>query len=127
MNRRVADDETLGRRLHDVNRQRAVDRALERLRYGLRADWQYFTGDDHANLRWLLGELWAVSSRDEWESLYFSKLDFESARRLASIGDRLRRHGTSTMVGVQAAAELVRIATEGTGATGVQGRALAAN
>ena len=108
MIRRAVNDESLGIRLHEVNRQRAVERAVERLRHGLRADWHYLTADDHTNLRWVLGELWSTSNRDEWESLHFSKLTLEDARRLVGIGDRLRRHGTSKMSGLESAAEIIR-------------------
>lgn len=104
-------DETLGIRLHEVDRQRAVERALERIRNGLKADWTYLTGDDIANLRWLLGELWSIQDRDEWEQLHFSKLEFEQVRWLAGLGDRLRRHGTNKMVGLQSALALIASGT----------------
>lgn len=112
MQQRSIDDESLGIRLHQVNRERAVDRAVERLRHGLRADWHYLTAEDHANLRWIIGELWATTSRDDWEGLHFSKLGFEQARRLAGVGDRMRRHGTSTSAYLQSASEMVREASE---------------
>lgn len=90
-------DESLGIRLHEVNRQRAVERAIERLRHGLKADWHYLSQDDLANLRWMIGELWTVTARDEWDGLHFSKLEFEDTRRIVSHADRLRRHGTRRM------------------------------
>jgi hypothetical protein len=101
------NDESLGIRVHEVNRQRAVDRAVERVRNGLKADWLYLTSDDIGNLRWLLGELWATKNRDEWEQFHFSKLEFEQVQRLAGIGDRLRRHRTNKMVGLQDATALI--------------------
>jgi len=121
--RRGVSDESLGIRLHEVNRQRAVDRAIERLRHGLRADWHYLTSDDHANLRWLLGEMWATSNRDAWESLHFSKLDLQQARRLVGIGDRLRRHGTNKMSALESALEVIRSSEAGdeSGARAIDG------
>lgn len=107
VNRRAVNDEDLGIRLHEVNRQRAVDRAVERLRQGLKADWEYLTTDDVGNLRWLLGELWSTTDREGWDSLHFSKLEIEQARRLAGLGDRLRRHGTNKMTGLQDAAGMI--------------------
>lgn len=107
MRPRTVTDETLGIRVHEVNRQRAVERALERTRNGLKADWTYLTGDDIANLRWLFGELWSTRGRDEWEQLHFSKLEFEQVRWLAGLGDRLRRHGTNKMVGLEGALSLI--------------------
>jgi hypothetical protein len=87
-------DESLGMRLHEVNRHRAVERATERLRYGLKADWHYLTQDDIANLTWLLGEVWSARSRDEWDELHFSKIGLHETRLLVGHADRLRRHGT---------------------------------
>ncbi|MBN2841088.1 MAG: hypothetical protein JXP37_09060 [Coriobacteriia bacterium] len=101
------DDERLGMRLHEVNRQRAVDRAVERMRHGLRADWDYLTADDHSNLRWVVGELWETSSREQWDSLHFSKLALQDVRRLVGIGDRLRRHGTNRASALEGAYAIV--------------------
>ena len=109
--RRTIDNESLGIRLHEVNRQRAVDRAIDRMRHGLHADWHYLTADDHVNLRWVLGELWATSNRDHWEQYHFSKLDFDQARRLATMGDRMRRRHTQGITSLESAAELVRMAS----------------
>ena len=100
-------DESLGRRLHEVNRQKAIERALERLRHGLKADWHYLTQDDVVSLRWILGELWSVSTRAEWDTFHFSKMGFDSARQLIGHGDRLRRHGAQRMATLQAARALV--------------------
>lgn len=100
-------DESIGMRLHDVNRQRAVERALERLRHGLRADWHYLSQDDLVNLRWLLGELWSVTTRTDWDTLHFSKLDLGATRSIVSHGDRLRRHGTRRMATMDAVRGIV--------------------
>lgn len=105
--KRAITDESLGIRLHEVNRQRAVDRAIERMRYGLKADWHYLTLDDINNLRWLLGELWSTRDRDEWEQLHFSKLRLEQARRMVGVGDRLRRHNTNRVSALESAMQVI--------------------
>ena len=107
MRRSVVTDETLGMRLHEVNRQRAVDRAIERLRHGLHADWHYFTADDHANLRWVLGELWATTGRQAWEEFHFSKLDFSQTRQLITIASRMRGKHTRGIGSLDVAAQLI--------------------
>lgn len=106
--RSVTTDESLGMRLHEVNRQRAVERAVERLRFGLKADWHYLTQDDLMNLRWLLGEIWSLKSRDEWEELHFGFLGINETRRIVGHADRLRRHGVQQMATIEAVCELVR-------------------
>lgn len=113
MMRPAVSDESLGMRLHDVNRQRAVDRAIERLRHGLHADWHYLTSDDHAHLRWVLGQLWSTTSRQEWDSFHFSKLSFDQARRLVMLSARMRSQHARGMSSMDMVAEVVRQATAG--------------
>lgn len=114
MIRPVVTNESLGIRLHDVNRQRAVDRAIERLRHGLHADWHYLTSDDHAALRWILGKLWSTTSRQEWESFHFSKLSFDQARRLVMLSSRMRSNHARSVSSMEMVADVVRQATAGT-------------
>ena len=102
-------NEALGMRMHEVNRQRAVERAVERLRHGLKADWHYLSQDDITNLRWLFGELWATLTHAEWDEMHFSKVSFEATRRLVSIADRLRRHGTRRVASLEDAHALVTL------------------
>lgn len=109
--RSAIDDETVGIRLHEVNRQRAVDRAIERLRHGLRADWHYLTAEDHDNLRWIIGELWSTSSREAWDGFHFSKLDFDQTRSLIRASARLRTRHTSGIGSLQPVADLLREAS----------------
>ena len=104
----LRQDESLGIRLHEVNRQRAVERAFERMRYALGADWQYLTADDHDALRWITGELWATTERSEWDAFRFSKLDRRTVQRIVGIGDRLRRHKTGRVAALESVASLVR-------------------
>ncbi|MHB1451769.1 MAG: hypothetical protein ACYCXR_08110 [Coriobacteriia bacterium] len=104
----LRQDEDLGIRLHEVNRQRAVDRAFERMRYALGADWHYLTTEDHAALRWITGELWATTERSEWDTFRFSKLDLAAVQRLVRIGDRLRRHNVGRAAALESAADTVR-------------------
>lgn len=87
------DDESLGRRRYLVNRQRAVERSLERWRRGLKADWHLLSRDDIGNLAYIAGELWASVTRDQWEQMHFSKLGLDETRRIAAHADRLRHHG----------------------------------
>lgn len=115
MRRSGVDDESLGIRVHEVNRQRAVDRAVDRLRHGLRADWHYLTADDHANLRWVIGELWAVSSRQAWDGYHFSKLDFTQTRQLVTLAGRMRGRHARGIGSLDMVADVVRQAS-GTGA-----------
>lgn len=101
------DTESLGIRLREVNRQRAVDRALDRLRHGLHADWHYLTTEEHGHLRWILGELWSVSSREQWDGYHFSKLDLQHTRRLVMLAERMRGLHARGIGSIEAAVSVV--------------------
>jgi hypothetical protein len=110
--RKTSTEETLGARMYEMTRQRAVERAIDRLRAGLKVDWQFLTRDDIDNLRWLFGEIWATRDRDEWERFHFSKLDLHDTRILAGHADRLRRHGTLRGTTMELAIGMLRDAAE---------------
>lgn len=110
--RKTSTEEGLGARMYQITRQRAVDRAIERMRAGLKADWQFLTHDDIESLRWFFGEIWATRDRAEWDSLHFSKLDLHDARVLAGHADRLHRHGTLRGSTIEASVGILRDATE---------------
>lgn len=46
--------------------------------------------------------------RSEWDTFRFSKLDYQTVRRLIGIGDRLGRHKTGRAMALENAAHLVR-------------------
>jgi len=110
--RKTSTEESLGARMYQLTRQRAVERALERTRAGLKADWFFLTNDDVENLRWLAGEIWATRDRQEWEGLHFSKLDLHDVRLLAAQADRLRRHGTLRGATIEASVAILKDATD---------------
>ncbi|MDO9557776.1 MAG: hypothetical protein Q7J82_09430 [Coriobacteriia bacterium] len=110
--RKTSTEENLGARIYQVTRQRAAERAIERMRAGLKADWQFLTREDIENLRWFAGEIWATHDRAEWEGLHFSKLDLHDTRILAGHADRLRRHGTQRSATLELAVGILRTATD---------------
>lgn len=111
---RQTSDESLGMRVFEVSKQRAVERCIQRWRNGLRADWMLLSHDDVENLRWIAGEIWAARSRDEWDKLHFSKVDLQHTRIVVSYADRLRRHRVNHAQTINAVVELLhdaRLAT----------------
>lgn len=98
--------------MYQITRQRAVERAVERMRAGLKADWLFLSHDDIDNLRWLAGEIWATRDRAEWEGLHFSKLDLHDTRVLIAQADRLRRHGTLRGSTIEASVAILKDATD---------------
>lgn len=110
--RKTSTEETLGARMYQITRQRAVERAMDRLRAGLKADWHFLTREEVENLRWFFGEIWATRDRAEWERLHFSKLSLHDTRILAGHADRLHRHGTQRSTTLELAVETLKDATD---------------
>jgi hypothetical protein len=110
---RQTSDESLGMRVFEVSRQRAVERCIQRWRNGLKADWSLLSYEDIGNLRWIAGEIWANRSRDEWDGLHFSKVDLRETRIVVSHADRLRRHGVNHAATINAVVTLLNDARYG--------------
>ncbi len=107
---RNTDDETLGLRMYEVSKERAVERCIQRWRHGLRADWMMLSRDEIEDLRWIAGQLWASRSREAWDELHFSKLDLARTKRIALDARRLRLHRYNHRESLEAIAALIEAA-----------------
>lgn len=85
-------DEDLGIRAFKLQRAKAVERAIERLRHGLGPSWKDLTNDEIEELEWVLGELWAYAARADWDDLHFGRLTMSDVIRILTLGSQLRRH-----------------------------------
>lgn len=82
-------DEDIGRRAVEIRRERAVERALERLRKGVGADWKRLTVRDVERLRWAFGELWGHIPHSEWDDLKFSTRDYDDVVKMLETATEL--------------------------------------
>ncbi len=102
-------NEDIGMRAFQLRRSQAVERAMDRIRQGLQADWGMFTQRDLADLGWLLGELWAYEKRADWEALHFSKLKAEDIQAMLEQSRELQQEDAqNTVMTLKAVGELVR-------------------
>lgn len=85
-------DEEIGMRTFQLRKATAVERATERLRQGLGAEWGKFTGPEIDAISFVLGELWAYIAHSEWDDLRFSTLGVTDARRLLNYSRELVNH-----------------------------------
>lgn len=85
-------DEEIGMRAFQIRKGRAVERAMDRLREGLRKEWAQFTMNEVEAIGWVLGELWAYKARDEWEELHFSKLSVADVRNILVFAREITDH-----------------------------------
>ncbi len=111
---RSSSDESLGMRVFEVSKQRAVERCISRWRNGLRADWMQLSQQDIENLRWIAGEIWAARSRDEWDKLHFSKVGIHHTRVIIAHADRLRRHRVNHAQTIATVVDLLHEARDAT-------------
>ncbi|MEL7667052.1 MAG: hypothetical protein AAGU73_02475 [Actinomycetota bacterium] len=97
-NRPDVTDEDIGMRAFQMRKAQAVERATERIRQGLQADWGMFTQRDLADLDWLLGELWAYEKRADWNDLHFSKLTADDIKSMIEDSREIRQEGSHNTV-----------------------------
>ena len=82
-------DEDIGMRTFEIRKERAVERAVERMRRGLGDYWNRLTQTEIELLSWSLGELWAFEDRADWENLHFSKVSGRDVRSILSLAKEL--------------------------------------
>jgi hypothetical protein len=90
-------DEEIGMRTFQIRKARAVERAMERMRQGLRAEWSLLSMAEVEAVGWVLGELWAYVARADWEDLHFSKLKMEDMRLLLDSAKEIANHTRNTV------------------------------
>jgi hypothetical protein len=102
------DDEDIGIRAFQLRKERAVERAIERIRHGLDKDWSKLTEPEIETLEWSLGEAWAMMSFADWERIGFSFMDLKTAKDIINIGTQVLAH---KKMGTQAFEEIHKILT----------------
>lgn len=90
-------DEEIGMRTFQIRKARAVERAQERMRQGLKAQWGTLTMAQIEALGWVLGELWAFVARADWEDLHFGKLSIEEIHIILGHAEEIAEHSRNTV------------------------------
>ena len=96
-NRPEVTDEDIGMRAFQIKKAKAVERAVQRLRQGLKSEWGQLTSHQIEELEWVLGELWAYAARNEWEDLRFGHLEMHDVRTILGYGRELRKHSRNAV------------------------------
>jgi hypothetical protein len=78
-------EEGLGRRRFQIQKEKAVEDAYEKIRRSFGVDWQCFSAEDCALLREVLGEIWISVDRDCWNDYCFSTLSHADLLSLIAI------------------------------------------
>jgi hypothetical protein len=89
-------DDNLGRRLFQVQKEKAVEDALEKIRRGMGSSWSSVSLSDSEILKEILGEVWISIDRHRWSTYSFSKLSQEDIKSLVDLGKNVTsRHSLS--------------------------------
>lgn len=70
-------DDNLGRRLFQIQKEKAVEDAMEKIRRRTGTEWVAISMADNDLLKEILGDLWTSIDRLRWGSYSFSKLSKE--------------------------------------------------
>jgi hypothetical protein len=89
-------DDNLGRRLFQIQKEKAVEDALEKIRRRTGTDWPSVTATDNEALKEILGELWTSIDRSRWGSYSFSKLSKEDIGALIDQGKYIKNKRAMT-------------------------------
>jgi len=83
-------DDTLGRRLFQVQKEKAVEDALEKIRHKMGTEWNSVSPSDSEVLKEILGEVWTSIDRHQWGTYSFSKLSIHDINSLIIIGKEVK-------------------------------------
>ena len=79
-------EEELGRRRFQLQKEQAIEAAIEKIRRAPDAEWASFSGTDYTRLREILAEIWIGVDREKWQQYAFSTLTKADIRELLTLG-----------------------------------------
>lgn len=83
-------DEDLGRRIFQLQKEKAVEETIDKIRHTTGLEWMSITPSEREILEFLLGEAWVSINRDDWEKYAFSRLTMKDLQDIISIGRDLK-------------------------------------
>ncbi len=83
-------DDTLGRRLFQIQKEKAVEDAVEKIRHKMGTEWNSVSSADSDVLKEILGEVWTSVDRHRWGTYSFSKLSKNDINSLITIGKEVK-------------------------------------
>ncbi len=86
----VTDDER-GRRVFQIHRNMAVEKAIEKIRQSVGQDWKVYSVTDIDLLKYMLGESWISLDRRKWEGFTFTRLSKEDLDRIIMTAKQVKK------------------------------------
>jgi len=78
----------IGRRMYSLQKEKNVERVIEKIRKQMGPDWAHFSPEDQKVLRYVIGEVWVYKDRDIWEMVQYPRITVITLLDLISIGRR---------------------------------------
>ncbi|MDD1706830.1 MAG: hypothetical protein LUO81_01340 [Methanoregulaceae archaeon] len=76
----------LGRRYFKLQKEKSVEKAIEKIRQTMGPEWSLYTQGDFEALKYILGETWVYTDRDTWDKISFTQLTGLELREIIRIG-----------------------------------------
>ncbi len=76
----------IGRRFFKLQKEKNVEKAIEKIRQSMGSEWSLFTHGDIEALKYILGGCWVFIDRDAWEKISFTRLSGIDLRELIRLG-----------------------------------------
>ncbi|HUU75546.1 MAG TPA: hypothetical protein VMW63_05600 [Methanoregulaceae archaeon] len=76
----------IGRRFFKLQKEKNVEKAIERIRKNMGSDWALYTPDDYEAMKYVLGEAWVYIDREKWDKISFTRISRTDLRELIHIG-----------------------------------------
>lgn len=86
------NDENVGIRHFQIRKEKAVERAVEKIRYKLNDQWNSINSHDIDIFQWALGETWATMSYYDWEHINFSYIYMKTIKMIIILGKKVLAH-----------------------------------
>lgn len=103
----VTNDER-GRRVFQLQKERAVELALEKIRRNPGSGLTSFSNDDIKTLSYILGEAWVSVGRQIWEQSSFTRLSQKDLDEMIHIGNNIKSNKVHEVEGVNQICRILR-------------------
>jgi len=103
----VSADER-GRRRFQIQKERAVETAVTKIRQKLGSDWAAFSLQDIQTLHYILGEAWVSITRSVWEQSAFTRLTRNELENIIRIGNEVKSNKIREETGINDVCRILR-------------------
>ena len=91
----------IGRRFYKLQKEKNVEKAIEKIRQSMGSEWSLYTHGDIEALKYILKECWVFMDRDTWDKISFTRLTGLDLRELISIGKNAAENTINEQKAVQ--------------------------